>query len=214
MSENNDQPVDPWAPPNQDGVELSKSADTPGAAVPPPVHNQPTVASMPGADLPPPPAAPGGGFGQPAAPQQPGYGYPAPAPAYPGPGYGAGYPGGYGQPGWAPGPSNGMGTAAMVLGILAVVLAFCSYGVLGLILGGVALGLGIAAKKKSDRGEATNRGQAIAGITLGSIGLVLGVAGIALIVYLVAHADEWDKGGSSSDEDPWSTSLTVASAPR
>ncbi|MEV5974377.1 DUF4190 domain-containing protein [Streptomyces sp. NPDC051921] len=215
MSENNDQPVDPWAPPNQDGVELSKPA--PGAAVPPQVHNQPTVASMPGAELPPPPAAPGAtgaGFGLPtgpAAPQQPGYGYPA-APAASYPGYGAGYPGGYGQPGWTPAPSNGMGTAAMVLGILAVVLAFCSYGVLGLILGGVALGLGIAAKKKSDRGEATNRGQAVAGITLGAIGLALGVAGIALIIFIATHADEWDK--SDSGDDPWSTRLTVASAPR
>ncbi|MFI8960533.1 hypothetical protein ACIGO8_00330 [Streptomyces sp. NPDC053493] len=212
MSENNDQPVDPWAPPNQDGVELSKpaaagpGAGTPGAGTPgaptspahDPVHDQQTVAGMPGVELPPPPVAPGGSFGYPTAPapaQPTGYGYPAP-PMYPG----------YGQPGWGgPAPANGLGTAAMIVGICAVALAFCSYGILGLILGAVALGLGIAARKRVQRGEATNNGMVTAGITLGSIGLVLGVAGIALIVFLVTHADEWD----TSDDDPFSTSLVV-----
>ncbi|MFB7865817.1 MULTISPECIES: DUF4190 domain-containing protein [unclassified Streptomyces] len=202
MSENNDQPVDPWAPPNQDGVELSKpAAGTPGGAVPPPVHNQPTVASMPGVELPPPPAAPGGGFGYPtapAAPQQPGYGYPA-APPSPYGGYGAGY----GQPGWGASPSNGMGTAAMVLGIIAVV-GFCFYG-LGTVLGILALIFGVIGLKKANRGEATNRGMAIAGIVLGAIGALVSSVFLGFIIWAIANEDSL----SDSSDDPWATSLVV-----
>ncbi|WMX44810.1 hypothetical protein RGF97_08020 [Streptomyces roseicoloratus] len=94
----------------------------------------------------------------------------------------------------------------MILGIVGVVLAFCSYGILGLILGGLALIFGILGKKRADRGEAGHRGQAIAGIVLGAIGLVLGVAGIALIIYIATHVDEWEKSGR---DDPWGTSLVV-----
>ncbi|MCX2181553.1 DUF4190 domain-containing protein [Streptomyces sp. SKN60] len=204
MSENNDQPVDPWAPPNQDGVELSKPTPTP-----PPVHDQPTMASMPGAELPPPPAAPGGSFGYPTAPPTPtpaagtpGYGYPpAPAPA-PYPGYGAGYGGQ--PPGWGQSPSNGMGTAGMVVGIIAVVI-FCFYGLPSLILGILALIFGIIGKKRVQRGEANNSGQATAGVVLGAIGIVLGIAMIIFYVWIIANADEWEESG----KDPWETSLVV-----
>ncbi|MER7520200.1 DUF4190 domain-containing protein [Streptomyces sp. NPDC126499] len=214
MSENSDQPVDPWAPPNQDGVELSKGATggtapgTPGAPASP-VHDQPTMAS--GVELPPPPVAPGGGFGQPTPPVQPvapqptmgagtSYGYP-PAPAYPG--YGTGY----GQPGWQQSPSNGMGTAAMVLGIIAVA-GFCFYG-LGAILGILALIFGVIGLKKANRGEATNRGMAIAGIVLGAIGTLVGAVVGFLLWAVATNPDAFD-----NSEDPWATSLTVSSAAR
>ncbi len=113
MSDNRDQqpggydPADPWAPPNRDGVELSK----PAAPSSPPVHDQQTVTSMPaasgpGGDVPPPPVAPGGpaatpgGYGHPADTAG-SYGYPAaPAPmATSGYGY-PGYPGYGGQQAW------------------------------------------------------------------------------------------------------------------
>lgn len=207
MSDNRDQPADPWAPPNQDGVELSKPTT-------PPVHDQPTMASMPGAELPPPPAAPGGGFGYPTAPPAtptpaggtPGYGYPsAPAPA-PYPGYGAGYGGQ--PPGWGQAPSNGMGTAGMVVGIIAVVI-FCFYGLPSLILGVLALIFGIIGKKRVQRGEANNSGQATAGIVLGAIGIVLGIVMIAFYGWIIANADEWEESG----KDPWDTSLVVQGRP-
>lgn len=232
MSDNRDQsrggydPTDPWAPPNRDGVELSKPA-TP-TPTPPPVHDQMTVTSMPaatgpGGAVPPPPVAPGGPaaapgtYGYPAANPSAGYGYPAantsgaygyPAAPTPPPASGYGYPG-YAQAGWQQ-PNNGMGIASMVLGICAVVLSFCSYGILGLILGGIALPLGIVGRKRHLRGEASNKGQAVAGIALGSIGIVLGLAGIALIIFLATKADEWEKSG----EDPWSSTGTSLSAPR
>src|SRR5688500_13311603 len=75
----------------------------------------------------------------------------------PPPGYGA--PQGYGAPpGYGYGqqaqPRNGTGTAALVLGILGLVLFFVPF--LGLILAVVALVLGIVARKKVARNEATN----------------------------------------------------------
>ncbi|MFF9194814.1 DUF4190 domain-containing protein [Streptomyces sp. NPDC014779] len=201
MSDNRDQPADPWAPPNQDGVELSK-ADRPA------VHDQPTIASMPGAELPPPPAAPGGAFGPPATPTPtpaagtPGYGYPpAPAPA-PYPGYGAGYGGQ--PPGWGQAPSNGMGTAAMVVGIIAVVI-FCFYGLPSLILGVLAVIFGVIGRKRVQRGEANNGGQATAGIVLGAIGIVLGILMLVFYGWVFANVDDWEKSGN----DSWDTSLVV-----
>ncbi|MFG2627290.1 DUF4190 domain-containing protein [Streptomyces sp. NPDC048473] len=237
MSDNTEQPAggaaprDPWAPPDS-RVPLEKPAGDPR---PPAVHDQPTVTSMPGVgdgpapaagpgfgagaqtgpvqdsgagfgpgEVPPPPIAPNGPSQQvpPAAGQ---YGYPAaPAPQY------GSYPGyaGYNQAPWGgPAPSNGMGTAAMVLGILAVCL-FCIYGIPSLILGALALIFGILGRKRVQRGEATNSGQALAGIIMGSIGIVFGVAIISFFIWLFAtHADEFDD--STYNDDPYSTSLVV-----
>ncbi|MFI1659518.1 DUF4190 domain-containing protein [Streptomyces sp. NPDC020472] len=225
MSDNRDpsrdgyDPTDPWAPPNRDGVELSKPA-TPS---PSPVHDQPTMTSFPaapGGDVPPPPVAPGGpaatpGYGYPAAaPPSGGYGYPTaattpPSPAATGygyPGYGSGHaqPG---QPGWAQSPSNGMGTTAMVLGIIAVA-GFCMYG-LGVILGVLALIFGIIGMKKAARGEATNRGMALAGVVLGSIGILVSAVFLGFIIWAIAQ--DASSSDSSYDEDPFGSSLVVES---
>ncbi|MFI1718676.1 DUF4190 domain-containing protein [Streptomyces sp. NPDC053513] len=224
MSDNRDQsrggydPTDPWAPPNRDGVELSKPA-TPS---PSPVHDQPTMTSFPaapggpGGDVPPPPVAPGGpaatpGYGYPADTSG-GYGYPAAATTPPA-ASGYGYPGysGYaqpGQPGWPQAPSNGMGTTAMVLGIIAVA-GFCLYG-LGVVLGILALIFGIIGMKKAGRGEATNRGMALAGVILGSIGILVSAVFLGFVIWAIANAPS----GSSEDgydEDPFASSLVVES---
>ncbi|MEU0401841.1 DUF4190 domain-containing protein [Streptomyces sp. NPDC006197] len=220
MSDNRDQsqggydPTDPWAPPNRDGVELSKPA-TPS---PSPVHDQPTMTSFPaapGGDVPPPPVAPGGpaatpGYGYPAATSG-GYGYPTAATTPPtAPGYGyPGYPG-YaqsGQPGWAQPPSNGMGTTAMVLGIISVA-GFCMYG-LGVILGILALIFGIIGMKKAGRGEATNRGMALAGVILGSIGILVSAVFLGFMIWAISQdSSSFD---DSYDEDPFASSLVVES---
>ncbi|MFE7587067.1 DUF4190 domain-containing protein [Streptomyces gardneri] len=219
MSDNRDQPqggydpADPWAPPNRDGVELSKPV-TPAT---PPVHDQMTVTSMPAVnDVPPPPVAPGGpaatpGYGYPAAtPPAGAYGYPsaastpaaAPVPpagaGYPYPSYGVGY--GSQPPGWQQ-PSNGMGIASMVLGIIAAV-GFCLYG-LNIILGILALIFGIIGMKKAGRGEATNRGMALAGVILGAVGIVVGSVVLGLIIWAATQ-------DSSYDGDPYN-SLVVES---
>jgi thiol:disulfide interchange protein len=86
-----------------------------------------------------------------------------------GPGYGAQPPAGYGYPAGAPLPS-GKATASMVLGILGLVL-------IPIILPIIALCLGISAKRMADRGEGGNRGQAVAGIVMGSIGIAFAALG-------------------------------------
>ncbi|MFD9610985.1 DUF4190 domain-containing protein [Streptomyces sp. NPDC059083] len=216
MSDNRDQsrggydPTDPWAPPNRDGVELSKPS-TP-SPTPSPVHDQPTMTAFPTGEVPPPPVAPGGpaatpGYGYPADTSG-GYGYPSaptPAPASPGYGYPAGYGSGYGQPGWQQAPSNGMGTAAMVLGIIAVA-GFCLYG-LGVILGVLALIFGVIGLKKAGRGEATNRGMAIAGIVLGSIGVLVSAVFLGFVIWAVAQdPSTFEDSGS---DDPFGSVLQI-----
>ncbi|MFD3331413.1 DUF4190 domain-containing protein [Streptomyces sp. NPDC058700] len=231
MSDNRDQsrdgydPADPWAPPNRDGVELSKPA-TPS---PSPVHDQQTVTSMPltpdpGA-VPPPPVAPGGpaatpgAYGYPAADTSGGYGYPAAPtppvtaassgygyPGYPSPSpYAGGYPG---QPGYPQSPSNGMGTTSMVLGIISVA-GFCMYG-LGVVLGILALIFGVIGLKKAGRGEATNRGMALAGVILGAIGTLVSAVFLGFIIWAITQ-DSSSFDDSGYDEDPFASSLVVES---
>lgn len=127
-----------------------------------------------------------------------------PQEGYPQPGYGQ--PGylqpDYAQPGYAqdpgvqPGPAgygagplppkNGLGIAALVLGILAILAAVTLIGaVVGIPLGLVALILGIVGVRRVGKGVATNKGVAIAGIVTGLLGLI---ASIAVAVALAAGA--------------------------
>ncbi|MFE2043974.1 DUF4190 domain-containing protein [Streptomyces sp. NPDC059477] len=132
--------------------------------------------------VPPPPTAPGG-------PQPGGYGYP-------------GYPQGYGWTGAPMAPQNGMGTAAMVLGILACAL-FCFYGAVSIVLGVLAIVFGVKGKKRAEQGVATNRGQAQAGLITGIIGLILGIAVLVLMVIGFTTAfNEFEEQDSYYD-DPY-----------
>ena len=155
------EPTDPRRP-DPDDV-FARPAD--GAGPPPP----PTWGSgqAPGSDRPP--------TGQPEY-GQPGYGQPGYAqPQYGQPGHGQPQ---YGQPGYGGGwptspvaaPRNGLGTAALVLGVLSIPLAFV---VIGGLLGIVGLVLGVMALRRVARGLATNRGMAIAGIVLSVLGILL-----------------------------------------
>lgn len=230
MSDNTEQPGggaaprDPWAPPDS-RVELGK----PGAHTPPPapVHDQPTMTSMPStgptagdgtgpipqpggfgpapSDVPPPPFAPNGPGHAAPPPAAAHYGYPAPPPQpYGGyPGYGA-Y--GAGPAGWAPAPNNGLGTAAMVIGIISVV-GFCLYGI-NIILGILALIFGIIGLGRAKRGEATNRGMALAGVILGSVGIVVGAAFLGLVIWAATTSDS-DSDYDGTHDDPFATSLVV-----
>lgn len=146
--------------------------------------------------VPPPPIAPTGpGPQNPGAPG--GYGYPA-------------YPQGYGWPGMQPPPQNGLGTSAMILGILSCCL-FCLYGIVSLILGVLAVILGIKGKRRADRGEATNRGQAQAGFVTGIVGIVLGIATIALIVFAIVATVNDER--NNVDDGPSYNSAPRVTAP-
>lgn len=89
------------------------------------------------------------------------------------PAYGAPYDSGYGPAA----PRNGMGTAALVLGIIGLVLFWTV--VLGVILGVLALIFGIIGRKRATRHEASNGGVALAGAILGGVALVGSIIVIA-----------------------------------
>lgn len=105
----------------------------------------------------------------PPYPYPPGYAYPPPPPP-PYSGYSA-----------SPvAPRNGLGTASLVIAIIALVT--CASVVLGVILGIVAVVIGFAARGRVKSGEANNGGVAIAGIVLGCVAIVASLAFIAIWV--------------------------------
>ena len=92
-----------------------------------------------------------------------------------------GYEAGYGAPVVA--ARNGFGTAALVLGILAIPGAFTVVG--GVLLGILAIIFGAIGRSRAKRGLATNGGIALAGLITGAVGLVLAVAFVAIGVGLL-----------------------------
>ncbi|MFF5755252.1 DUF4190 domain-containing protein [Streptomyces longwoodensis] len=184
---------DPFAPPAGAAPFAPPVTPAPGPAAPPPPNGpytpyagydpytpyggapHPVTPNAPqdGA-VPPPPLAPGG-------PGQVPYGYPG-GPGFPPPhGYsaGPGAPVPYGWPGMLP-PSNGMGTAALVCGIVSAV-GFCLWP-LAIVLGVLAVIFGVMGRAKAARGEATNPGHALAGIICGAAGLISAVGVVLLLV--------------------------------
>ncbi|MTE19371.1 DUF4190 domain-containing protein [Streptomyces sp. TRM43335] len=103
-------------------------------------------------------------------------------PHTPGPGAAPSGPAG-GRP-----PRNGLGIAALVLGVIALLLFWTLLG--GIVLGLAAIVLGIVGRRRAKRGEATNGGMALAGAVVGGLGLV---ASVALVVAGVSflNSDEF-----------------------
>ncbi|MFF8832608.1 DUF4352 domain-containing protein [Streptomyces sp. NPDC015131] len=142
--------------------------------------------------------------------QQPSYGTQQP---YPGPGpYGGGAP--------VPPPAplrNGLGTAALVLGIIGALAGLIPFlfwvaGILGLL----ALILGLSGRGRVKRGEAGNKGVATTGAVLGLVALILSVVG-AVLVYQAASdlVDEVDKAldtTSAAPKDPSAAKKGAAGA--
>jgi amino acid transporter len=99
-------------------------------------------------------------------------GYPPPQPPYGGyqPPYGGYQPpyGGYQPP--PNGPRNGLGIAALVIAVIGLV--FCWTVIGGIVLGVVAVILGIVGRGRAKRGEATNGGVAIGGTLLGVLAII------------------------------------------
>ncbi len=81
-----------------------------------------------------------------------------------------------------------MGLTALILGIIAIPLVCCFY--IGIPLGIAAVVLGWLGKQKADRGEATNRGQALAGLICGAIAVVIGI--LLLLLLVVFNVIDWD----------------------
>lgn len=81
-----------------------------------------------------------------------------------------GHPDATGAP--APAPRNGLGLAALILGVIAILTCWV---VIGGVFGLLAIVLGVLGAGRARRGRATNRGVAITGIVTGAIGLVLSI---------------------------------------
>lgn len=115
----------------------------------------------------------------PPAPPPSAYSYP------PGP-----YPGGYppppmpysNYPGMPPAPRNGLGIAALIVGVLALLSSPSMAG--GIVLGIAAVALGFVGRARVKRGEANNGGVALAGIIVGVVGIIAGLAFVAFWVGL------------------------------
>jgi membrane-bound ClpP family serine protease len=120
-----------------------------------------------------------------------------PDPTQPIPPAGAGYGG---HPTARP-RRNGMGTAALVLGILGLVLVvLIFFSPLGALLGLLAVIFGIVGTLRANRGEADNRGQALTGLVTGAVALVVGVLlTIGIGTFFAANVNEFRQFGRCMD---------------
>ncbi|RQX16850.1 hypothetical protein DDE19_13620 [Micromonospora ureilytica] len=108
-------------------------------------------------------------YQDPYAQQQPPYGA---GPTYPNAGY----------PQQGQGQSNTLGLVAMILGIASIPLACCA--ILGIPVGIGALVTGYLGRQKAAQGQASNAGQAKAGLICGAVGVALGIIAVILSVAL------------------------------
>ena len=141
---------------------------------------------------PPPGAAPPGRDADRPEPAHDAAGQPYGAPAYGSQPYGSqpygsqpygGQPYG-GQPAFGerrPSPRNGLGIAALVLGVLALLTGLF---LVGALPGIAAVVLGVLGRGRAKRGEATNGGMAVAGIVLGVLGVLLAVLAVVGVARL------------------------------
>lgn len=136
-----------------------------------------------------PPAGDVPGPVEPGAPSYPPYG--ESLPSYPQPAYGqqpyAQPP--YGQPvpgGYPVGLRNGLGTAALVLGIVGTVLgALLFLFFVVFVLGLLAVIFGLIGRGRAKRGEASNSTAATWGFALGVVSLVLSAVGLLFVIHVI-----------------------------
>jgi Domain of unknown function (DUF4190) len=108
-------------------------------------------------------------------------------------------PGGYQA---APGRRNGMGTAALVLGVVALVLVLLLiFSPLGAFLGLLAVIFGIVGIVRANRREADNRGQAVTGLVTGGLALLFGIwFTISVGVWFSTHVNDFNRFGQCLDD--------------
>ena len=95
-------------------------------------------------------------------------------------------------------PRNGMGVAALVVGVVSLVLAvLIVFFPLAGLLGIIAIILGAIGMGRASRGEADNRGQAVAGLITGILALLIAIAlGVGIGGFVTTHVNDFRKLGS------------------
>jgi len=101
---------------------------------------------------------------------------------------------------------NGAGTAALVVGVVSLVLAvLVIFAVLAIPLGIIAAILGGIGMSRASKGEADNRGHALTGLITGLLSIVVAVAiGISFVRLIAQHQSDFRKFGTcmtDSDND-------------
>ena len=139
---------------HQPDIPTETTTPPPSGYAPPGYPQNYAPGPYPGA-YPPPPMP-----GYPAAPPQPYAGYGAPVPAA---------------------PKNGLGVAALILGLLSLPAVFTVVG--GFVLGLLAVIVGFVGHRRARSGAATNGGMAIGGIVLGVLGIIVSAVVIAVGVW-------------------------------
>lgn len=86
-------------------------------------------------------------------------------------------------------PRNGLGIAALVVGVLAIVASITVVG--GVVPGLIAIVLGFIGRSRAKKGQATNGGVALAGIITGAVGVVL-----SIVLVVAGAAIFFGSGGS------------------
>jgi hypothetical protein len=127
---------------------------------------------------------------------------PVPPPVQPPPG---GYPaGGYPSGGYpaAPARRNGLGTTALVLGVVGLVLVLLLlFSPIGAFLGLLAVLFGILGLMRVNRGEADNRGQTVAGLVTGGLALLIGAYfTISIGIWFSTHVNDFNNFGQCIDD--------------
>jgi hypothetical protein len=79
-------------------------------------------------------------------------------------------------------PENGIGYAALALGILALISSVL---LVGLLFGSLAVTLGLAGLDRVDDDEATNRKSAIAAVVLGVVAIVISLAALVFRIWWI-----------------------------
>ncbi|MFF4641643.1 hypothetical protein, partial [Streptomyces sp. NPDC001389] len=202
---------DPWATPAP-GAFAPPAAGTPGTFTPP-------AAGTPGAFTPPGPFAASAGHA---------YGVPGGSWGPPGPGGYPGYPGYPGVAGYYPAPpprTNGLAVAALVLGILSVLLGpipFLFWLGTCLALTGIGLGGGALARARKGAGR---KAMSVAGVVLGVVGLGASVGGWFLTSAVLDKAREriahervndpqWGEDPEDWEDEPFPGPTPTPTVPR
>ena len=93
---------------------------------------------------------------------------------------------------------NGAGTAALVVGIVSLVLAvLVIFALLAIPLGIIAAILGGIGMSRASKGQADNRGQALTGLITGILSIVVAIViGISFVGLIAEHQSDFRKFGS------------------